>query len=157
MEFMIKWFLKIQLITGSYIFWCIRIRRNVEVKKAYTSETAKVRPVRGWGALGGGGWGGGRSWRRWTKAPKSALTALFSFLVTIKMPANPNPNNTHKFAGCSAIASSVLRLQSTNYPLQFYSEERFCWVRTGLSFKMHKVKRYLLAPRAVEKYLVEAV
>lgn len=62
-------------------------------------------PVKGWGALGGEGWGGGRSWNLNTKAPKSCLTTLFffSFFVIIRIPAKPNPSNTHRLAGADAI------------------------------------------------------
>lgn len=64
----------------------------------YMSETAKERPVKGWGAFGGAGWGGGRSCSRSTKAPKSSFTAFLSFLVMRRMPARPNPSKTHRFA-----------------------------------------------------------
>ena len=73
--------------------------------ETYTSETAKVRPVRGWGALGGAGWGGGSSWSLPINAPKSSLIAFLSLFVISRIPAKPNPNRTHRFADLDAMIS----------------------------------------------------
>lgn len=86
-----------------------------KIEKSYTSETAKERPVRGWGAFGGAGWGGGSSWSRSINAPKSAFTALFIFLVNMSIPASPSPSNTHKFADEDAIQIQSFYLLTVEY------------------------------------------
>lgn len=98
---------------------------NNNIKKneneAYTSETAKVRPVSGWGALGGAGWGGGSSWSISINAPKSSLIAFLSFFVINRIPAKPNPKRTQRLAELDAMIARKKGLgnpRSLLFPIQ---------------------------------------
>lgn len=93
----------------------VRERKTTEKKssKTYTSETAKVRPVSGWGALGGAGWGGGSNCNFSINAPKSSLIAFLSFFVMKRIPANPNPNRTHRLAELEAMIARKERVSET--------------------------------------------
>lgn len=97
------------------------------IKYAYTSETAKERPVRGWGALGGRGCGGGNSCNRSMNAPKSAFTTRLSFFVIINIPAMPSPIKTHKFADEDAIVCRYSRNQP--FGLRVFA---VCWCNLAI-------------------------
>lgn len=99
-------------------------RTKMKYCEAYTSETAKVRPVRGWGALGGAGWGGGSSWSLSINAPKSSLIAFLSFLVISRIPAKPNPKSTHRLAELEAMETLDAQLRFSKRVLGGDKERR---------------------------------